>query len=37
VAATELATGKATTVKIEAASGLAPDELNRLASQHRGQ
>jgi molecular chaperone DnaK len=31
VAATELGTGKATSVKIEAASGLSPDELARLS------
>ncbi len=35
VAATELGTGKASTVTIEAASGLAPDELARLSSKVR--
>jgi molecular chaperone DnaK len=35
VAAAEMGTGKATTLTIEAASGLSPDELARLSAQHR--
>ena len=35
VAAAEMGTGKATSLTIEAASGLAPDELARLSAQHR--
>jgi len=35
VAATETSTGKATTLTVEAASGLAPEELRRLSGQVR--